>query len=308
MKKINYILTGALLLFSSALFSQQESIFTSYRYHMNMVNPAYAGIDNETILVSSIRKQWVGIKDAPETQAVSFGTNMKKNLGMGASLVSDKTFIETQVFFGIDFSYKVKLTATTDMYLGLKVGGNVYDVNTSGLETYLPNGANDPSLRSINNFNPNIGAGMVIKRGKFFYSLSVPRMLNTVRAKNQDGIATVATDRPHFYMSSGYDFDLNASKTLILKPSFMMRYVSGAPLSADINALLNMYKYVEIGATYRTDNAQTTGGYFPMNTYAAIFNLYISKKFSVGYMYEMNTRKQLASALNTNEFLLRFKF
>jgi hypothetical protein len=78
MKKINNILTGALLLFSSALFSQQESIFTSYRYHMNMVNPAYAGIDNETILVSSIRKQWVGIENAPETQAVSFGTNMKK--------------------------------------------------------------------------------------------------------------------------------------------------------------------------------------------------------------------------------------
>ena len=306
MKKINYILTGALLLFSSALFSQQESIFTSYRYHMNMVNPAYAGMDNETILVSSIRKQWVGIEDAPETQAVSFGTNMKKNLGMGASLVSDKTFIEKQVSFGIDFSYKVKLTATTDMYLGLKVGGNVYDVNTSGLETY--NLINDPSLRSINHFNPNIGVGMVIKRGKFFYSLSIPRILNTVRAKNLDGIATVATDRPHLYMSSGYDFDLNEAKTFILKPSFMLRYVNGAPMSVDFSTLLNIHQYVDLGATYRTDNAQTTGKYLPINTYAGIFNLYISKKFTVGYMYEMSTRKELASAMNTNEFLVRFKF
>jgi type IX secretion system PorP/SprF family membrane protein len=306
MKKINYILTGALLLFSSALFSQQESIFTSYRYHMNMVNPAYAGMDNETILVSSIRKQWVGIEDAPETQAVSFGTNMKKNLGMGVSLVSDKTFIEKQVSFGIDFSYKVKLTATTDMYLGLKVGGNIYDVNTSGLETY--NLINDPSLRSINHFNPNIGVGMVIKRGKFFYSLSIPRILNTVRAKNLDGIATVATDRPHLYMSSGYDFDLNEAKTFILKPSFMLRYVNGAPMSVDFSTLLNIHKYVDLGATYRTDNAQTTGKYLPINTYAGIFNLYISKKFTVGYMYEMSTRKQLASAMNTNEFLVRFKF
>ena len=309
MKKINYILTGALLLFSSALFSQQESIFTSYRYHMNMVNPAYAGMDNETILVSSIRKQWVGIEDAPETQAVSFGTNMKKNLGIGVSLVSDKTFIEKQVSFGVDFSYKVKLTATTDMYLGLKVGGNTYDVNTSGLETYLPNNAVDPALRSINHFNPNVGVGMVIKRGKFFYSLSVPRILNTLRASRQnDANITTATDRPHFYMSSGYDFYLNESKTFILKPSFMMRYVSGAPMSADINFLLNMYEHVEIGATYRTDSAQTKGGYFPMNTYAAIFNLYISKKFSVGYMYEMHTGDLLASAMNTNEFLFRFKF
>jgi type IX secretion system PorP/SprF family membrane protein len=204
------------------------------------------------------------------------------------------------VSFGIDFSYKVKLTATTDMYLGLKVGGNIYDVNTSGLETY--NLINDPSLRSINHFNPNIGAGMVIKRGKFFYSLSIPRMLNTVRAKNLDGIATVATDRPHLYMSSGYDFDLNEAKTYILKPSFMM------PMSFDFSTLVNIHKYVDLGATYRTDNAQTTGKYLPMNTYAGIFNLYISKKLCVGYMYEMSTRKELASARNTNEFLIRFKF
>lgn len=297
MKKINYILTGALLIISSTLFAQQESVFTSYRYHMNMVNPAYAGIDNETILVTSIRKQWVGIEDAPSTQAVSFGTNVGKNLGMGVSLVSDKTFIESQVSFGIDFSYKIKLTETTNIYLGLKAGGNVYDVNTSGLETYLGPGAIDPSLSSIHQFNPNLGVGMILKRGKFFYSLSVPRMLNTERAKNTDGIATVATDRPHFYMSSGYDFDLNAEKTFILKPSFMMRYVDGAPMSVDFSSLLNIYSYVDIGATYRSNKA-----------YAGIFNLYITKKFCVGYMYEMSTRPELASARNTNEFLLRFKF
>lgn len=295
MKKINYIITGALLLISSALFAQQESIFTGYRYHMNMVNPAYAGLDKETILVSSIRKQWTGVEDAPETQAVSFGTDVGKNLGMGISLVSDKTFIEKQLFFGIDFSYKVKLTQKTNIFLGLKAGGNFYSVNTSGLETY--NIYSDPSLASISNFSPNIGVGFVLKREKYFLSVSVPRMLNTVRAKNKDGIATVATDRPHFYISSGYDFDLNAAKTYTLKPSFMLRYVNGAPASADFSTLLNIRKYVEIGGSIRTDEA-----------YAGIFNVYLSKKFCVGYMYEMSTRAELASALNTNEFLLRFKF
>ena len=306
MKKINYIITGALLLFSSALFSQQESLFTEYRYHMNVLNPAYAGVDNETIITSSIRKQWVGIKDAPESQAFSFGTNWKKNVGIGATLVSDRTFIEKQVSYGIDFSYKVKLSATVDMYLGLKVGGNVYDVNTSGLETY--NIISDPALITIHHFDPNMGVGMLLKKGKFFYSLSVPKILNTDRAKLERGFATVASDRPHLYMSSGYDFDLNDTKTFVFKPSFLMRYVTGAPMSLDFNGMLIMHNFVELGATYRTDNAQTRDELFPMNTVAGMINLYISKNMCVGFVYETSSREELASAKNTNEFFLRYKF
>jgi type IX secretion system PorP/SprF family membrane protein len=305
-KEIKNIISGALLLFSSALFSQQDGLFTEYRYNMNIINPAYAGVDNETIITSAIRKQWVGIKDAPENQSLSFGTNLKKNVGIGATFVSDKTFIEKQVSLGIDFSYKVKLDETVDMYLGLKVGGNVYDVNTSGLETY--NFISDPSLVNIHHFNPNIGVGMLIKKGKLFYSLSIPRILNTERIKAQSGIATVASDRPHLYMSAGYDFDLNAEKSYILKPSFLLRYVNGAPISFDINTLLKMHKYVEAGITYRTDTAQNTEGFFPMNTFAGMVNLFVNKNFTVGYVYEVAAQTSLASSRNTNEFLLKYKF
>lgn len=45
-------------------------------------------------LMSTIRQQWTGIKDAPQTQAVSFGTSVGSNLGLGVSMVYDKTFIE----------------------------------------------------------------------------------------------------------------------------------------------------------------------------------------------------------------------
>jgi hypothetical protein len=109
-------------------------------------------------------------------------------------------------------------------------------------------------------------------------------------------------------MSSGYDFDVNDAKTFVLKPSFLMRYVTGAPMTFDVNALLTMHKYVEIGGTYRTDNAQTREGLFPMNTVAGMVNLHITKNITVGFVYETSTREELASSRNTNEFLLRYKF
>lgn len=295
MKIIKNILAGALLLFSSMLFAQQESLFTTYRYHMNVVNPAYAGVDGETVLMSTIRQQWTGIKDAPQTQAVSFGASVGKHLGLGVSMVYDKTFIEKQTQLGIDFSYKIQVGALTDLYLGIKAGGNFYNVNTSGLETYSRQ--SDPALATINQFNPNVGVGALLKNDKFFISLSVPRMLNTERAKNKDGYTAVATDRAHVYLSSGYDYDLNTATELVLKPSFMMRYVNGAPLSVDVNLMLQIEKFLEIGGSYRVDNA-----------YAAIAGLTINDHLTFGYAYETSTGKVMASAKQSNEFFLRFKF
>jgi type IX secretion system PorP/SprF family membrane protein len=296
MKKHNYILISVLLLISSTLFAQQESTFTLFRYHMNIVNPAYAGINNETLLTSSLRRQWTGVEDAPQTQSVSFGTALSNNLGFGISMVNDRTFIEKQTFVGIDFSYRLKMNETTDLYLGLKVGGNSYDVNTSGLETYGVQ--SDPALASIHSFNPNVGVGAVLKNEKYYVSLSIPRLLNREHARNEDGYAMVATDRPHVYLSGGYDFDLNSSlASLILKPSVMMRYVNGAPVSIDLNTMLKIENNLELGVMYRTDQA-----------FAAMGNITISKRFLVGYAYEISTRKTLASSKNTNEILLQFRF
>ncbi len=295
MKIIKNILAGALLLFSSMLFAQQESLFTTYRYQMNVVNPAYAGVDGETVIASTFRNQWTGVKDSPITQALSFGTAVGSHVGLGLSMVYDQTFIEKQTQVGIDFSYKLQVGALTDLYLGIKAGGNFYNVNTSGLETYVPQ--SDPALTTINQFNPNVGIGALLKNDKYYISLSIPRILNTERARNEDGYATVATDKPHVYLSSGYDFDLETSTLLVLKPSFMMRYVNGAPLSVDLNLMLQIEEFLEVGASYRINNA-----------YAGIAGITLSKLLTVGYAYEANTNDMMASAKNSNEFFLRFKF
>ncbi len=293
MKKISLIITLALLLVSSVLFAQQESVFTFYKSHMNIVNPAYAGLNNETLLTSSLRKQWTGVPEAPETQTVSLSTAVGKNIGIGISVVNDKTFIEKETFLGVDFSYKIQMDAITDLYLGIKAGGNFFDVNTSGLETY--NVRSDQALGSINTFNPNFGVGAVLKRDKWYASLSVPRLLNTTKAVTQSGYAMSATDRPHVYLSGGCDFDLSPS--FVFKPSVMLRYVNGAPVLLDVTTMLQIGNSFEIGGMYRTNKA-----------YSAMSIIRLSKRFLFGYAYEMSTIDVLAQSKNTNEILLQFKF
>lgn len=296
MKKIQNMLAIILLLVSSAVLAQQETVYTFYRQHMNLVNPAYAGVDSITVVSSTLRKQWTGIANAPETQAISFGTSLGKKVGFGMTVINDQTFIEKQTFVSLDFSYKLKMSETADVYFGIKAGGSSYNVNTSGLETY--NVQADPALASISTFNPNIGVGAVYKEGPMYISLSIPRLLNTKKATNDAGYASVATDSPHIYLSGGYDVPLQGEfSSLILKPSAMLRYVSGAPVSLDLTAMLQIDKIFELGGMYRTDKA-----------YAAMATVVISKRLVFGFAYEMSTRPELARARNTNEMLLQFRF
>ncbi|MEH6746543.1 MAG: PorP/SprF family type IX secretion system membrane protein [Maribacter arcticus] len=295
MQIFNKIILGALFMVSGTLFAQQEGVITNYMYHMNFYNPAYVGVDGVTMVNSSFRQQWTGIKNAPSAEAVSFGTSLGNNLGMGVSIYNSNTFVESQTFTGVDFSYRLKFSETMDLYLGLKAGGNFYNLNTSGLETY--NVMTDPSVNSISNFNPNVGVGALLKVNDWYASIAMPRLLSTDRADNEEGIVTAALAKPHVYATAGYDLMLNSGNNLMLQPSTMVRYVSGAPVSVDINTMLSFNGDFAIGATYRTDAA-----------FAALMNFTIKKHLMIGYAYEVSTRTELASAKNTNEFLMRFIF
>jgi len=295
MQNIKNIVYIALFLFFGTLSAQQEGLLTNYRYHMNAYNPAYVSPEGETAITSTFRRQWTGVEEAPRTMVISFGTRLGEKMGLGVSVMNDKTFIESQTFIGIDYSYKLQLSETTEIYLGLKAGGNSYSVNTAGLETY--NIQSDPSIASISDFNPNVGAGILLRRKALFLSLAMPRMLSTDRAENSNGTATATVAKPHLYATLGYDVPLGNSGTLILKPSTMLRQVSGAPLSVDFNTMLSFNEEFELGASYRTDS-----------TFAGLINLKVQKRLTLGFAYEVSNRSELASAKNSNELFLRFEF
>jgi type IX secretion system PorP/SprF family membrane protein len=295
MKKIHYILASALLLIGSSAFAQQEGTFAFYKYHMNTINPAFAGVDEQTVITSSLRNQWSGIADAPKTQAISFGMPIANNLGFGVSVVNSSTFIEKQTAVDINLSYKVKMNENTDLYFGINAGGNTFNLNTSGLELYSIEA--DPAFGSIHTFNPNFGAGALLKTDKFYLSLSVPKLLNIQKGKNDNGYATVENNRPRVYLSGGYDFIINQAGTLVLKPSILAKYTTATPFSLDFSTMLQIQNNFEVGALYRTDKA-----------YAAMANFILNKKFIIGYAYEMSSISTMASAKNTNEILLQYKF
>jgi type IX secretion system PorP/SprF family membrane protein len=288
----NTIISSVLLLCTLALRGQQEANLILYRFHMNVFNPAVVGVDGESWINATMRRQWANIEYAPETQAVSLGFPVGNKLGLGLSVINDQTFIESQTGTFIDFSYRLQFGTKSELYLGLKAGGRQYNLNTIGLETY--NFEMDPSLESLNAFNPNIGAGAYLKGNKYYLSLSVPHLLTADEATSNGELATVSNSRAHVYLSSGYDFYLTDAFTF--SPSFLLRYVNGSPLSMDITPTVSYQNSMSLGVSYRTDTA-----------ISGFFSLRVSKRMTVTYAFENSLRNELQqSAVNTHEFAVRF--
>lgn len=292
---------GFLTLFN--LSGQQDPNRAFYRYTMNLVNPAYAGAGMGTEgrvatqgseVGMNLRSQWVNVEGAPESQSVFFGAPVGKNLGLGVSIVNDRTFIENSTSINVDVSYKILLSEVTALYFGVKAGANSYNANLSGLNTFGI--GSDPSLSDINGgFKPNVGAGALIKGERFFASLSVPRILGNDRLEQENGRATYGAGRAHVYLAGGYDFQL--SRGFKFKPSSMLRYVEATPLSIDLTAVFSFNDTIEVGPSYRI--REGFGGLF-------IFN--VANWLDLGYAYEGAFNSEITTkSEGTHEVFIKLK-
>jgi type IX secretion system PorP/SprF family membrane protein len=290
----NIKLLALFLVVCSTANAQQDPNYTFYRYNMNIYNPAFVGSSEAAEFALGIRSQWAGIEGAPESQSAIFGMPVGKNVGLGASILNDRTFIEQQTWVAIDVSYNVQLDEEHTLYFGIKGSANSYDANTQGLVTYGV-GQDGALMNYESRFTPNVGAGVYLKHDRYFASLSAPKLLTPDRLQERDGNAFLGVDRMHAYLSGGYTFLLG--RTLDLKTMGMFRYVDASPISVELTGILDFGERFEFGASYRHD--ESISGLF-------LFN--ISNGFNLGYAYETSIQNPIDGLdNNTHELFMRLK-
>ncbi|NAS31975.1 type IX secretion system membrane protein PorP/SprF [Flavobacteriaceae bacterium R38] len=275
------------------VYAQQPPNYVLYRYTMNVINPAYAAADGTTSFTFDLRSQLQGIDGSPRTQTFFGSIPYNERIGLGLSVVNDRTFIERETGVFVDFSYKLQLSDDVNLFLGLKAGGEFIDINANGLQTF--NSVVDPLLQDENLFNPNVGVGFLLQHENYFVSLSSPGILNTNRFETQNGVVTEASNELLLFLSGGYNFTI--SDEWLFKPSFLLRYLKGIPLSADITTAFQYNAIIEFGVAYRTDSAISGLALFTVNDW-----------LDIGYAYDNSLRSELTEqGRNTHEFLLKFK-
>jgi type IX secretion system PorP/SprF family membrane protein len=273
MKNIKFLFVLGLILVFTDIYSQQDPQYTQYMYNMNVVNPAYAGSRGTLSLGLLGRTQWTGIDGAPQTFTFNAHAPLGKKVGMGLSVIADEIGPAKEQNLFVDFSYTINTSDIGKLAFGLKGGVTLLNVNL--LDVVLPQTStgDDPLFdENINAAFPNFGAGAFYYTDKFYVGFSVPNILQAEHL-NRDNINTKASEEVHYFLTSGYVFDL--SSTLKFKPSVMLKGVSGAPVSIDVNANFLLYDRFEMGGSYRIGDAVSL-----------LFNFGVTPDFRIGYAYD----------------------
>lgn len=217
-----------------------------YMYNPLHFNPAYAGSRDAISMVAMGRFQWINFKGAPMTQWFSVHSPIvHKMLGIGGHFVHDQIGDRSRTSGYADLSSSIQLNKKRSrLAAGLSFG---FDNLSYDFSSSIVNDPNDPYYGQVLSVTkPNLGAGLYYYGEKHYLGVSVPRLLQSRTSANN--ILDTLNTR-HFFISGGYVFDLNS--VFKLKPSALLKYTPGAPITADANLSLLMYNRLWTGLMYR---------------------------------------------------------
>ncbi len=289
-KKIQYLVL--LCLFPFLGLAQQLPQFSQYMYNTVAINPAYAGSRERLNITLLNRNQWVGLEGAPVTQTMSMHSAIPAtNLGIGLSLINDKLGYENSTYLYTDVSYTINTSEDFRLSFGIKVGVSRYGLNADLLSD--PQAIGDQYLDKIfNNWKTNIGIGVYYRSDDWYIGFSAPRFFNY---ENTTDIEYVAIDRVSSYFIGGYMYKFNPQ--LKFKPTFLVKYTNGAPVSVDLTANFLINEKLWLGAAYRVTESL-----------GALMSLQANDNLKFGYSYEFNTSALTPYTSGSHEIFISYEF
>ncbi len=288
MKKIQLFVVSLLL--SSVMYCQQEAQYSMYMFNPLSVNAAYAGTRDAFSVVALYRNQWTGFKGAPQTSNLTLHAPIKyTNLSLGLGVIDDRLGTTKTTSFKGYAAYKIRLNKKKHyLSFGLNAGADLFSAQQTKA---LINDNTDATYANINN-KPlfNVGAGIYYYGKRHYVGLSTPKLVENVYDGN---VSNKFKQLKHYYLMAGIVLPVNS--VVQFKPSFVVKAVENAPISADLNASFLFYERVWVGAMYRVKESCGLNVVFYLNDY-----------LTLGYAYDYTLSNLRKYNSGSHEIMLGF--
>ena len=221
--------------------AQEEIVYDQYYFNYYLVNPAVAGAERCTHFMLTGKFQWVGLKDAPMTQTLSFRTRILNNVGIGAYVYNDKNGYSYRQGGEVSFAYHIPLSEGTrymmkdraiERQLSFGVSAKLQHYNfSSDLYTYensydptLANGGKDKGFY----FNANFGVYFIWD--DIFAGLSATNLVPSKMSEFGPGEPV-----PPFMGFGFVGYDINLTDEMAIEPAVMFKMNQDMNKQLDIN-------------------------------------------------------------------------
>lgn len=287
-----FITLARILVLPSIAYSQQQPVTDMYIFEGATINPAYAGTQVQLSATMIHRDQWVNFPGAPVTQLFSVNSSFMRNkIGVGLMISRDQIGIHEDLGLYAQYSYKIMMK-NGNLSLGLQGGFNNISsdftmLNIKDQTDFLLQG-------KISAFNPNFGAGIYYYNATSYIGFSVPYLLNS-KIVEVEGVLSEARRFRYYYLYGGSSYELTPS--VKFKPSGLVRFQEGSPLSFDLNGMFVLYETVAVGASYRWNDA-----------IIMIFEVKLHENLHFGYAYNITLSEISQFSNGTHEIMLNYRY
>ncbi len=280
------------MLLGNYALAQQDPMYSQYMFNGLLINPAYAGSHEALSATLLYRNQWVGVSGAPKTGTFTIDAPLNnEKVGLGLNLINDKIGVTTKNGIMGSYSYKIKFNGSI-LAAGFQVGFNFINSNYTSVQ-YSDNQSQTDQSFMINGKKqyPGFGLGLYYYTNRFYAGISVPEFGSYFTGTTN----YLFNQAVHYFFTTGYVFDI--SDEMKFKPSTLVKYVNGSPLTADVNLTFWFFDTFTIGTSYRSGAS--------LNIFTEIK---LTQQINFGYAYEYMYNDLRNYNTNTHEFMLRYDF
>lgn len=273
-------------------FAQQDPLFSQYMFDRLIINPGFAGSSNVASGTLSYRKQFIGIEGSPETQVFSIHAPIQtKFMGVGLKIIHDKVAVTDQTSITGIYTYHLGL-ANGKLSLGLEGGIINQSIDfPSRIRTDPSDNAIPINKESI--IVPDAAFGVYYHSDELYFGVSAYHLLQgKLNYTDYERTPTTQLSR-HYFLINGYSVDF--SENIKIEPSWLLKYVAGAPLQGDLNISVTFNEMFTIGGSYRTGD-----GMIFLVKYS------FKNRLKFGYSYDYTISKLASYNNGSHEIMLSY--
>ncbi|WPV70037.1 type IX secretion system membrane protein PorP/SprF [Chitinophaga sp. LS1] len=318
-----------LLAWSASSYAQQQPHYTQYILNTFIINPAMAGIENYWDVKASHRHQWAGLNGAPVTSYLTVHGPLRKSdyseasitgltppgenprgraywqqyttppahAGVGMTILNDKTGPLNRFSITGTYAHHIPISPRTSVSAGISVGVQQMSLDASKLDFEQ---AGDPVVAAstqLNKWRPEVNAGLMLYSSSYYISAAVQNIIPQQIAYDNGKVVGDSLYRgklvPHLFFSGGYRAFINEDISVL--PSVMVRMITAAPVSFDLNTKFQYRDRMWLGASYRISDG-----------FAAMFGVNINSTINIGYSYDYTTSSLNTVSKGSHEILIGF--
>jgi type IX secretion system PorP/SprF family membrane protein len=306
MRKALSVLLFPLLLASAPALGQQLAQYSQYMNNNYILNPGATGVEDYIDVKASYRTQWTGLEGAPKTYYASVSSSLGPWRGsdkhplrerprpfhaVGGIVYNDVTGPTSRLGVYGSYAYNTMLTRTIRVALGVSAGMQQFAVDGQQLRFFDPTTqAGSAASRVVD-----ASAGLWLYSPDFYVGVSGAQLfgnrLDFSYGPNQLGVGAPGNSlKRHYFATAGVRLPL--SEEFALVPSVLVKAVSPAPLSLDINAKLKYRDLLWAGVSWRA-----------FDSVVALVGLSY-EQFTLGYAYDAGTSELAGYHGGSHEVLL----